>query len=109
MASYVSLRFNLPYIPEIIGPTAHEREEPFFEDDVVAGDGGGIRLDALILDFLLELEAPSRASTLWLEKVSFVSVTFCNLKRLDLCCMLNFVHTLTPFPPMPKRCCLIQL
>ena len=64
MASSVSLRFNLPYIPEIIGPIAHEREEePFFED-VVAGDGGGIRLDALVLDFLLELEAPSRASTL---------------------------------------------
>ena len=63
MASSVSLRFNLPYIPEIVGPIAHEREEPFFEDDVVAGDGGGIRLDALIeiLDFLLELEPPSRA------------------------------------------------
>ena len=109
MASSVSLRFNLPYIPEIVGPIAHEREEPFFEDD--AGDGGGIRLDALIeiLDFLLELEPPSRASTLWLEKVPFVSAAICNLKRSDLCCMLNFVHTLTPFPPMPKRCCLIRL
>ena len=108
MASSVSLRFNLPYIPEIVGPIAHEREEPLFED-FVAGDGGGIRLDALILDFLLELEAPSRASTLWLEKVPFVSATICNLKRSNFCCMFNFVHTLTHFPPMPKRCCLIQL
>ena len=63
MASSVSLRFNLPYIPEIVGPIAHEREDPFFED-VVEGDGGGIRLDALVLGFLLGLEAPSRASTL---------------------------------------------